>query len=132
MALDGCGGSGRPVTTQLRGVGALRSGPATPRHEGKFARGSCASWSCARYLEKIKGNCDWIEGAFTKRGEARKQESEGLQQAKAILAGSEGGESAAGEGSYSQRKAESHHWLARPSSIHFAPWFFIPSSNVMR
>merc|ERR1719201_712232 len=44
------------------------------------------------YLGKIKPNCDWIEGAFTKRGEARKQESEGLQQAKAILAGSEGGE----------------------------------------
>jgi len=44
------------------------------------------------YLEKIKPNCDWIEGAFTKRAEARKQESEGLQQAKAILAGSEGGE----------------------------------------
>merc|ERR1719456_1054322 len=44
------------------------------------------------YLGKIKPNCDWIEGAFTKRAEARKQESEGLQQAKAILAGSEGGE----------------------------------------
>ena len=42
-----------------------------------------------RYLEKIKPNCDWIEGAFTKRAEARKKESEGLQQAKAILAGSE-------------------------------------------
>jgi len=44
------------------------------------------------YLGTIKGNCDWIEGAFTKRAEARKQESEGLQQAKAILAGSEGGD----------------------------------------
>jgi hypothetical protein len=44
------------------------------------------------YLQKIKGNCDWIEGAFTKRGEARKKESEGLMNAKAILAGSEGGE----------------------------------------
>merc|ERR1719506_721563 len=44
------------------------------------------------YLEKIKPNCDWIEGAFTKRAEARKKESEGLQQAKAILAGSEGGD----------------------------------------
>jgi DNA repair exonuclease SbcCD ATPase subunit len=44
------------------------------------------------YLEKIKPNCDWIEGAFTKRAEARKKESEGLQQAKAILAGAEGGD----------------------------------------
>merc|ERR1719271_1847737 len=44
------------------------------------------------YLEKIKGNCDWIEGAFTKRAEARKKESEGLMNAKAILAGAEGGE----------------------------------------
>merc|ERR1719359_1120050 len=44
------------------------------------------------YLQKIKGNCDWIEGAFTKRGEARKKESEGLMNAKAILAGAEGGE----------------------------------------
>merc|ERR1719194_215308 len=48
--------------------------------------------STLEYLEKIKPNCDWIEGAFTKRAEARKKESEGLQQAKAILAGSEGGE----------------------------------------
>merc|ERR1719161_2188904 len=44
------------------------------------------------YLEKIKPNCDWIEGAFTKRAEARKKESEGLMNAKAILAGAEGGE----------------------------------------
>merc|ERR1719359_2071840 len=44
------------------------------------------------YLAKIKPNCDWIEGAFTKRAEARQKESEGLQRAKAILAGSEGGE----------------------------------------
>merc|ERR1719163_208857 len=48
--------------------------------------------STVEYLEKIKPNCDWIEGAFTKRAEARKQESEGLTQAKAILAGSEGGD----------------------------------------
>merc|ERR550537_1075962 len=44
------------------------------------------------YLAKIKPNCDCIEGAFTKRAEARAKESEGLQRAKAILAGSEGGE----------------------------------------
>jgi len=44
------------------------------------------------YLASIKANCDWIEGAFTKRAEARKKESEGLAQAKAILAGSEGGD----------------------------------------
>merc|ERR1719377_507434 len=44
------------------------------------------------YLDKIRGNCDWIEGAFTKRAEARKKESEGLMNAKAILAGAEGGE----------------------------------------
>merc|ERR1719421_2034243 len=48
--------------------------------------------STVEYLEKIKPNCDWIEGAFTKRAEARKKESEGLTQAKAILAGSEGGD----------------------------------------
>jgi len=44
------------------------------------------------YLAKIQPNCDWIRGAFEKRAAARKQESEGLQQAKAILAGSEGGD----------------------------------------
>jgi hypothetical protein len=44
------------------------------------------------YLDKIAPNCDWIESAFTKRAELRKKESEGLMQAKAILAGSEGGE----------------------------------------
>merc|ERR1719311_1574423 len=44
------------------------------------------------YLASIKANCDWIEGAFTKCAEARKKESEGLAQAKAILAGSEGGD----------------------------------------
>merc|ERR1719160_1273650 len=48
--------------------------------------------STLEYLEKIKPNCDWIEGAFTKRAEARKKESEGLMNAKAILAGAEGGE----------------------------------------
>jgi hypothetical protein len=44
------------------------------------------------YLSKIAPNCDWIESAFTKRAELRSKESEGLMQAKAILAGSEGGE----------------------------------------
>merc|ERR1719316_778700 len=45
------------------------------------------------YRADIKANsCEWIQGAFTKRAEARKKESEGLQQAKAILAGAEGGE----------------------------------------
>jgi hypothetical protein len=44
------------------------------------------------YLAKIQPNCDWIRGAFEKRAAARKQESEGLQQAKSILAGSEGGD----------------------------------------
>merc|ERR550537_420327 len=44
------------------------------------------------YLASIKEQCDWIEGAFTKRAEARVKESEGLQQAKSILAGSAGGD----------------------------------------
>jgi len=41
------------------------------------------------YLNRIRANCDWIEGAFTKRAEARTKESEGLQMAKSILAGAE-------------------------------------------
>merc|ERR1719420_1543059 len=44
------------------------------------------------YLASIKEQCDWIEGAFTKRAEARTKETEGLMQAKAILAGSAGGD----------------------------------------
>jgi len=39
------------------------------------------------YLARIKSNCDWISGSFTKRAEARKVESDGLLQAKAILSG---------------------------------------------
>jgi len=42
------------------------------------------------YLARIKGNCDWIEGAFTKRAEARKVESDNIQKAKAILSGAGG------------------------------------------
>merc|ERR1719316_2518990 len=45
------------------------------------------------YRADVKANsCEWIQGSFTKRAEARKKESEGLQQAKAILAGAEGGD----------------------------------------
>ena len=33
------------------------------------------------YLSKIKPNCDWIEGAFTKRAEARAKESEEIGRA---------------------------------------------------
>merc|ERR1719235_188544 len=44
------------------------------------------------YLASIKEQCDWIEGAFQKRADARTKETEGLQQAKSILAGSEGGD----------------------------------------
>merc|ERR1719199_1274139 len=44
------------------------------------------------YLEKIQPNCDWIKGAFEKRAVARKAESEGLTQAKSILAGAAGGD----------------------------------------
>jgi hypothetical protein len=44
------------------------------------------------YLEKIKPNCEWIKASFTKRAELRKKESEGLKEAKAILAGAEGGD----------------------------------------
>jgi len=42
------------------------------------------------YLARIKSNCDWITGAFTKRAEARAVESKNLMQAKAILSGAEG------------------------------------------
>merc|ERR1719181_1997641 len=44
------------------------------------------------YLEKIKPNCEWIKASFTKRAELRKKESEGLKEAKSILAGAEGGD----------------------------------------
>merc|ERR1719482_1768677 len=44
------------------------------------------------YLASIKEQCDWIEGAFQKRADARTKEMEGLAQAKSILAGSEGGD----------------------------------------
>jgi hypothetical protein len=44
------------------------------------------------YLAKIAPNCDWIEAAFHKRAEMRAKESEGLVQAKAILAGADGGQ----------------------------------------
>jgi hypothetical protein len=42
------------------------------------------------YLERINPNCEWIIGAFTKRADARKAESDGLMQAKATLAGAMG------------------------------------------
>merc|ERR1740138_369701 len=44
------------------------------------------------YLEKIKPNCEWIKASFYKRAELRKKEAEGLKEAKAILAGAEGGD----------------------------------------
>jgi len=44
------------------------------------------------YLAKIEPNCEWIKGAFTKRAELRTKEADGLREAKAILAGAEGGE----------------------------------------
>merc|ERR1719502_1205816 len=44
------------------------------------------------YLEKIKPNCEWIKASFTKRAELRTKEAEGLKEAKAILAGAEGGD----------------------------------------
>merc|ERR1719353_178860 len=44
------------------------------------------------YLEKIKPNCEWIKASFYKRAELRKKESEGLKEAKSILAGAEGGD----------------------------------------
>merc|ERR1719253_2141270 len=44
------------------------------------------------YLEDIAPNCNWIKGAFEKRAAARKAESEGLTQAKSILAGAAGGD----------------------------------------
>merc|ERR1719424_299487 len=42
------------------------------------------------YLARINPNCEWIIGAFTKRADARKAESDGLMQAKATLAGAMG------------------------------------------
>merc|ERR1719191_4202 len=44
------------------------------------------------YLAKIEPNCEWIKAAFTKRAELRTKEAEGLKEAKAILAGAEGGD----------------------------------------
>merc|ERR1719353_55138 len=44
------------------------------------------------YLAKIEPNCEWIKAAFTKRAELRTKEADGLREAKAILAGAEGGE----------------------------------------
>jgi len=44
------------------------------------------------YLAKIEPNCEWIKASFTKRAELRTKEADGLRQAKAILAGAEGGE----------------------------------------
>jgi hypothetical protein len=44
------------------------------------------------YLEKIKPNCEWIKASVTKRAELRTKEAEGLKEAKAILAGAEGGD----------------------------------------
>merc|ERR1719408_1129756 len=44
------------------------------------------------YLGDIAPNCNWIKGAFEKRAAARKAESEGLTQAKSILAGAAGGD----------------------------------------
>ena len=44
------------------------------------------------YLGDIAPNCNWIKGAFEKRAAARKVESEGLTQAKSILAGAAGGD----------------------------------------
>jgi len=44
------------------------------------------------YLAKIEPNCEWIKAAFYKRAELRTKEADGLREAKAILAGAEGGE----------------------------------------
>jgi len=42
------------------------------------------------YIAKIAPNCDWIKANFDARVEARKKETEGLGQAKAILSGAMG------------------------------------------
>jgi len=45
------------------------------------------------YRADVKANsCEWIQDTFTKRAEARKKEHDGLEQAKSILAGAEGGD----------------------------------------
>merc|ERR1719321_157174 len=44
------------------------------------------------YLAKIEPNCEWIKASFYKRAELRTKEADGLREAKAILAGAEGGE----------------------------------------
>jgi hypothetical protein len=43
------------------------------------------------YLKKIEPNCEWIKASFYKRAELRTKEADGLREAKAILAGAEGG-----------------------------------------
>merc|ERR1719311_729677 len=44
------------------------------------------------YLAKIEPNCEWIKASFYKRAELRTKEADGLREAKAILAGAEGGD----------------------------------------
>jgi chromosome segregation ATPase len=39
------------------------------------------------YLAKIEPNCEWIKANFEARADARTKETEGLMQAKALLAG---------------------------------------------
>merc|ERR1719326_261066 len=45
-----------------------------------------------KYREDLKPKCDWMKEAFETRRDARQEEMTGLMQAKASLAGGEGGE----------------------------------------
>jgi len=44
-----------------------------------------------KYRESLKPKCDWMKGAFDTRREKRRQEMDGLLQAKASLAGAAAG-----------------------------------------
>merc|ERR1719183_2484660 len=60
-----------------------------------------------KYRESLKPKCDWMKGAFDTRRSKRREEMDGLLQAKAALAGAAAGEeeSLAQKGTFLKRKA---------------------------
>jgi hypothetical protein len=58
-------------------------------HEGVKETAEDERNAVGDYLEKIAPNCDWIRGAFYTRLGRRKQEMDGLTDAKSLLAGGE-------------------------------------------
>jgi predicted nucleic acid-binding Zn-ribbon protein len=69
---------GQDIASKMKEIAAL---------DGVLEDKSNSKTATDDYLEELKPNCDWVDTHFDSRMSARKAEMEGLQKAKAVLAG---------------------------------------------